>query len=226
MSNIPTKNIEEFFEFIRKPFFLQNFNIPEPKYKNGNISFFETVIICLLCKNLSPHKILEFGTFDGRTTINMAGNVPDDAKIITVDLKKQNIKDTKYPLEGIKDTDKHDELGYVGTTMKLYQRHDIKLKRKIKQLWVDTANFYIEEYKNYFDFIFIDASHTYENVLNDSYTAFKCIKNNGFILWHDYNGWPGVTKALDKFMCDPLTNEWSFTQIQGTSMVLYYATAS
>ena len=223
MSNIPTKSIEYFFDFIRIPFRLQNFDIPEPKYENGNISFFETVIMCLLCKNLSPNKILEFGTFNGRTTINIAANVSDNAEIVTVDLKKEQKEDTKYPLEGIKDKDEHDELGYVGNTMKLYQRHDIKLKRKIKQLWMDTAKFPIETYEKYFDFIFIDASHTYENVLNDSYTALKCIKNKGFILWHDYNGWPGVTKALDKFMCDPITNEWGFTQIEGTSMVLYYA---
>ena len=49
-----------------------------------------------------------------------------------------------------------------------------------------------------FDFMFIDASHSYENCLNDTATAFQFVRQGGIITWHDYNGWPGVTKALNE----------------------------
>lgn len=210
-------------EFVRKygmHFNLMPFSLPESKYQNGNTSFFELVVICLLCANLKPKRVLEFGTFNGRTTINIASNIPDDARIVTVDLPKKDMKNTKFALEGVKEDDEHDELGYVGKHIKLYQKYPVNIKNKIKQLWMDTADFPYTEYPEYFDFIFIDASHTYENCLNDTHTAMKVIKDNGFILWHDYNGWPGVTKALDEFYNESI-DKYKFMQIKGTSMVIY-----
>ena len=222
MSDIPTIDVQEFFASFDKKIKIIDFDVPEPNYENGNISFFETVIICLLCKNLSPIKILEFGTFNGRTTINIAANVPEDAHIITVDLPKPQMNKTKFPLEGIGLDDEHDELGYVGLKNKRYNKHPMRLKSKIEQFWMDTADFPSDDYQEAFDFIFVDASHTYSNTYNDSYTALRCIKEKGVILWHDYNGWPGVTKALNELLVmapDP-TN---YVHIEGTSLVAYYA---
>lgn len=220
MAKIPIANLENYFDFMLLPFEIQHFELPETKYSNGNISLFETVIICLICRNIDPKNVLEFGTFNGRTTINIAANIPDDGEIITVDLPKACIKDTKYPLEGAKETDANNELGYVGTTNKLYTKND-RYRHKINQFWMDTAIFPIPSYQGYFDFIFVDASHAYENVLNDSKTALKCIKKNGTIMWHDYDGWPGVTDALDEIY-DESENKYCFAQIKGTSLVIYY----
>ena len=222
MPLINSVDIQDFFHVINHPFILTHFDLPEPNYENGNISFFETVIICLLCKNVVPHNVLEFGTFNGRTTVNMASNIPAGSQIITVDLPKKDMNKTKFKLEGISEEDEHDELGYVGKTTKLYMRHAL-YRKKIKQLWMDTAIFPADDYLKYFDFIFVDASHTYDNCKNDSITAFKCIKEGGFILWHDYNGWPGVTKALDEIFVEMKDKEYRWINIKGTSMVLYYA---
>jgi predicted O-methyltransferase YrrM len=202
------------------PFCLMPFTLPEAKYQNGNTSFFELIIICLICANVKPKRVLEFGTFNGRTTINIASNTPDDAEIITVDLPKRDMKNTKFALEGVNEEDEHDELGYVGKQIKLYQKYDPKIKNKIKQLWMDTAQFPIDAYRKHFDFIFVDASHTYENCLNDTKTAMQCIRDKGYILWHDYNGWPGVTKALDEYYNDS-SDKYNYAHIKGTSMVIY-----
>lgn len=221
MSEIPKFDIQLFFStYFGQTFKLMNFELPELKYENGNISFYETVIICLICKNFRPKSILEFGTFNGRTTINIAANTPDNASIMTVDLPKDKINNTMYPLEGSKKEDKHDELGYVGKINKLYTKYPFR--NKIHQLWMDTAEFPAEKYLKAFKFIFVDASHSYRNVLNDSYTALKCVMPQGIILWHDYNGWPGVTEALDEVFFDS-TKQYCFCHIEGTSMVLYYA---
>ena len=162
---IQTYPIEDFFKSIEQSFEVLPFEIPEAKYVNGNISYFELAIICLLCKNINPHNVLEFGTFNGRTTINIAYNINEKSKIITVDLPKGEMKNTKYDLEGINEKDENDELGYVGKEIKLYNRHPLRIKKKIKQLWMDSANFPVNDYIKYFDFIFVDASHSYGNVL-------------------------------------------------------------
>lgn len=222
MADIEVCNIQMFFNLIGKPYRLTHFELPESKYENGNISFFETVVICLFCANNKPKTVLEFGTFNGRTTINIAANIPPKAEIITVDLPKKDLRNTRYALEGINEDDENDELGYVGKTIKVYQKHPLALKGKIKQFWMDTADFPVQDYNNHFDFIFVDASHTYDNCRNDSLNALKCVKEDGFILWHDYAGWPGVTQALDEiYGVSDHKEHW--IHIEGTSMVMYYA---
>jgi predicted O-methyltransferase YrrM len=37
-----------------------------------------------------------------------------------------------------------------------------------------------------FEFIFIDAGHRYEEVLNDSRRALEVLSPNGCVVWHDY----------------------------------------
>ena len=74
------------------------------------------------------------------------------------------------------------------------------------------------------DFVFVDASHAYEYVLNDSRIALNLLRQGkGIILWHDYNRpewWPGVLKALNRLY----TGSPAFSrlrQIEGNLARLY-----
>lgn len=51
------------------------------------------------------------------------------------------------------------------------------------------------------DFVFIDAQHTYEGVLEDIGIWYDKVKVGGIISGHDYNhqSFPGVKKAVDEF---------------------------
>lgn len=49
------------------------------------------------------------------------------------------------------------------------------------------------------DIVFIDMTHTYEQVKNDIQSWLPKVKNGGYIAGHDYqNDWPGVIKAVDE----------------------------
>jgi hypothetical protein len=50
------------------------------------------------------------------------------------------------------------------------------------------------------DFIFIDASHDYQDVLNDITYWYPKVKKGGFIAGHDYTIFDGVKKAVDEVM--------------------------
>ena len=61
---------------------------------------------------------------------------------------------------------------------------------------------------NYFDMIYLDGDHSYEGVKKDLEVSFKKIKNNGYIMGHDYEANLektknvynfGVKKAVDEF---------------------------
>ena len=55
---------------------------------------------------------------------------------------------------------------------------------------------------NTLDFVFIDASHEYEDVKNDINAWLPKVKNGGILAGHDYylgdDYFPGVKKAVDE----------------------------
>lgn len=52
---------------------------------------------------------------------------------------------------------------------------------------------------NFFDFIFIDGLHTYEQVLIDCKNYYPKLKTGGLFSGHDYNTIQGVKQAVDEF---------------------------
>ena len=58
-------------------------------------------------------------------------------------------------------------------------------KRLIKHK-SESKNFFSLNRKN-FDFIYIDGSHYYDDVLNDAQEGFKVLKENSYMLFDDYN---------------------------------------
>lgn len=57
---------------------------------------------------------------------------------------------------------------------------------------------------NYFDFIYIDASHEYEDVKKDIQISLPKVKHGGLIGGHDYQKpWTGVIKAVDELFEKP-----------------------
>ena len=52
---------------------------------------------------------------------------------------------------------------------------------------------------NFFDFIFIDGLHTYDQVLTDCKNYYSKVKNGGIFAGHDYNTIREVRNAVDTF---------------------------
>ena len=81
----------------------------------------------------------------------------------------------------------------------------------IKGYSIDIVNQYED---NSIDFLFIDASHTYEDVLRDIQLWHPKVKENGIIAGHDYNfgDFPGVPKAVNEyFTSDNIrVSKWSW----------------
>jgi hypothetical protein len=56
--------------------------------------------------------------------------------------------------------------------------------------------------KEYFDWVYIDADHSYEGCLRDLTNCDQLVKEDGLILGHDYDAvsFPGVIKAVNEFV--------------------------
>src|SRR5271157_5902498 len=80
---LPTASLEDLFTGITH--LSIRLERPLPRLQ-GNLTVDELAVVALLCQWLQPQTVFEFGTFNGRTTLNLAANTPPDAKVYTLDL--------------------------------------------------------------------------------------------------------------------------------------------
>lgn len=188
----------------------------EVNWVNGNVSLIELVVINKLLQQYKPNKIFEIGTFDGRTTLNLAANSPKDAIVYTLDLPQEEDDASLQSPAFIPDK------SFVGKVVSGSRFRGTECENKIKQLIGDSATFNFSPYEESIDFLFIDGAHTYDYLLSDSEKAMKMLRGGqGIILWHDYSWeWGGVVKALNRlYSTDGRFRD--IRQIKGTSLVCY-----
>ena len=178
---------------------------------DGNVSPDELRVICRLVKHFQPATILEIGTFDGRTTSNMAANSSEETRIFTLDLPPQELNQTALRLRT------SDAVFILKDQSGREFFHRQREGTMITQLYGDSADFDYSPYRNNIDLVFVDGSHSYEYVINDTEVALSLLRNGkGIILWHDY-GRREVVRALNELYLahSQLT---SLAHIAGTSL--------
>jgi hypothetical protein len=94
---------------------------------------------------------------------------------------------------------------------KVYE-HVCKKFKKHKHVHIHrmTTDEFFTEYKGGADLIYVDASHSYKDVLSDLKNSWKILNKNGVMIADDYqtDGWkPDVPKAVHEFST---TNELGF----------------
>lgn len=156
--------------------------------RDGNVSLLEVTVLSRLVREHAPRSIFEIGTFDGRTTLNLAANAPDDARVYTLDLPAN--EPTAYALAAA-------DYRFVNKPVSGARLAGTPYAAKVTQLYGDSATFDFSPYTA--DFVFVDGSHAYEYVMSDSMRALELVgAGPGMIVWHDYAGWDGVTRALQE----------------------------
>lgn len=177
----------------------------------GHITEFELKVICHIVRKYQPKQIFEIGTFEGRTTLNMALNAPNSI-IFTLDLAASELNNTKMDVE-------KGEIAYINKQQSGIRFVGKPAQKQIQQLYGDSATFDFLPYENTIDLMFVDGSHAYDYVVNDTEQALKIVKKGGIILWHDYTNWEGVRDALNHFY----QNKTDFSKLKhigGTSIVI------
>ncbi|MCB0264522.1 MAG: class I SAM-dependent methyltransferase [Calditrichaeota bacterium] len=172
--------------------------LTELQVQPGNMSVDEMSTIAAIVKKFQPKRIFEIGTMNGRTTLNMALNAPDDCEIFTLDLPADAAENTKFNISKryLRLVDK----AQSGELFANKSAIDFPCIQLIKQLYGDSGTFDFSRFENSIDVVFIDGSHDFDYVLNDSEIALKLLRNGkGIILWHDYRPEIDVVPALEVF---------------------------
>jgi predicted O-methyltransferase YrrM len=201
-------------EITFRKLFKRSFSrIWETEKCNGNVRLSELGILATAAAECpAESRLFEIGTFDGRSTLNLALNSPPDCKVFTLDLPRE--VETKF---AVAKGEKHMiQKAQSGTRYLRYTAPFPLLVSKITQLFGDSANFDFRPYENSCSLVFVDGSHAYEYARFDSATAMKLVRPGGVVLWHDYGVWEGVTRALEELED---FGRFGLINIKGTSLV-------
>tara|TARA_B100000575_G_C23067318_1_gene614650 strand:- start:533 stop:1297 length:765 start_codon:yes stop_codon:yes gene_type:complete len=195
-------------DYITKLFIVPNhFNVV------GMTSDFEAWILSMLSK--ISKNIFEFGTCSGKTTYLMALNSSNDTRINTLTLKlseqvKKKSGESKTAYKNIFNESIYEKFMFTNT----------KEEEKINVHFVNSLEFDERNFKQKCDLIFIDGGHTYSIIKSDSDKAFKMIKKNGYIIWHDYVAGKRSSRDVFKYLNEINKNKKLFS-IKGTSLVYF-----
>lgn len=205
-SGIPIQPLNELVD-LKKQVTLSNF-----LSRDGNVSAFELMAIVSIVADIQPKTVLEIGTFDGNTTLQVALNCQEDAVIHTIDLPNDPTEtampvwtaDLKYALDKAKHIRK-----YVGTAM----------EANIVQHFGDSTAYDFSKFtdQGLIDFCFIDGGHSYDCVKSDTENTFKHLSKNGVVLWHDF---APTCPGNFAYLCE-LNKLYPLVHIAGTTIVMH-----
>jgi predicted O-methyltransferase YrrM len=160
---------------------------PESRTIGWSLDLQELIHILSVAKYTNAKRILEIGTFDGFTALNLAANLADGGEVCTLDLP-QDGQSRFGPISNVCDP------GIVGSKFR-----EEKEVNQIRQLWADSTTADWKEFGSPFDLILIDGCHDYPYVKSDSASAIKHLRPGGIIIWHDYGQFADVSRAVDEF---------------------------
>jgi predicted O-methyltransferase YrrM len=152
----------------------------------------EITNLVAMAKFIQARNVLEIGTFDGNTALNLAANTPHDTVVTTVDLPPTWDGNLQLSVPG----------WYVNVTNRAtigWQFQGSPYEKRIQQVFGDSAKLdWGTLSPSRFDLVFIDGCHRYLYVQSDTNNAVKHLKPGGLIVWHDYGYFKDVSDFVDR----------------------------
>lgn len=179
-------------------------NIPSPDI--GGMTLLESSVLVCLARLTGATTLFEFGTFMGATTLLLAENTPPDAQVVTLDLPQCAESPDAQP-QGSVLTDGHANDAFLTRTFatqgaRCIQRADASVQGKVTQILEDSMKLDVgaRGFEKQFDFVFIDGGHAFPIVQQDTRNAYRMLKADGVVIWHDYQSTihDEVTTFLDQ----------------------------
>jgi predicted O-methyltransferase YrrM len=157
-----------------------------------SVTLEELCCLLLVAKSVHATNVLEIGTWDGNTAVNLAANT--SGMVTTLDLPPDFVPDELkstlfYPDIKPNLTDR----AQLGRQFK-----DHPLTSRIRQVFGDSARLDWTILGPPFDLVFIDGCHHYPYVKSDTENARAHLRSGGAIAWHDYGMVADVSRLVDE----------------------------
>lgn len=166
-------------------------NIPSPDI--GGMTLLESSILVSLIKLTNATALFEFGTFMGATTLLLAENTAPHAQVVTIDLPPttSTAQSDNQRADVLKDGHAND--AFLSDTFnaqgaRCIKRANASVQGKISQILENSLDLDVQArgFSGQFDFVFIDGGHAHHIVQRDTENAYRMLKTDGVVVWHDY----------------------------------------
>jgi Methyltransferase domain len=189
--------------------------LAQPRRQQGDVNLAELAVLATAAASVTTgSEIIEIGTFDGRTTLNLALNSRQHLAVFTLDLPPDTLP--KFDLAPGERT--FVEKPRSGRHFVEAAGRGVAAAQRINQLFGDSATFDWSAHRGRAGLVFVDGSHAYDYVIADSDTALGLIAWKGVVIWHDYGVWEGVTRALEDIEA---SRHLGLRHVRGTSLVVW-----
>ena len=175
---------------------------------HASLSSTELLALGAIVRLRRPKRILEVGTFEGNTTLNLAANAPGDAQIITLDLPPDSASDLGLAVP-------EDMRNKTAKSLVGRQLHNGRGDPRIRQVFGDSAIIDWGNLPGPFDLVFIDGCHFETYVRSDTRNAITHLAPDGIIIWHDYGIIEDVARVVDE-----VSDRLRVSAIRGTSLAV------
>jgi hypothetical protein len=185
---VPQRNIAQIFpevDFTHCP------DLVFPMSRDLGLTTEELAVLCKVVSHRRPERVIEFGTAEGRTAVNLALHLPEEGKIITLDLQ---------PIPGQTD------VGFF------YWDHPAK--SKITQVFCSVAEWDSRAFQASADVVFADACDLMPGLAAELFQAITVVKPGGVIFRHDYGSTVGAT-----FFWNWVSERLPVFHVTGTTLV-------
>jgi len=156
-----------------------------------SIDAHELMVLCANERFVEAKNVLEIGTYDGNTTLNLAANVSAGGHVTTIDLPAD--WDQQFVYDVPESRWNVTNLQRVGA-----QYQNTPYADRIRQVLGDSAKVDFGHLDPPFDMIFIDGNHFRDYVKKDTENALQHLRPGGVVVWHDYGDIKDVSKVVDE----------------------------
>jgi len=177
-----------------------------PMSRGLSVSTEELAILAKVVSHRRPQRVVEFGTAEGRTAVNLALHLPAGGELVTLDFP---------PIPG------QNDVGYF------YWDHPAK--SKITQIFCSVTEWDSRAFRSSAEIVFCDACDLMPGLCAELFQALTVVKPGGVIFRHDYGSiaggtlfWNWVADRLPVFhvagttlLCIRLDSEESLRKAQG-----------
>jgi hypothetical protein len=185
IEQIPVQDLFPDVDFSRSPELLFPFPRELSVYPH------ELMMLVRVIDCYQPMRVVEFGTAEGRTTLNIALHLPPGGEVITLDFP---------PIPG------KNEVGYF--------YWEQPQKAKIKQIFSGVGTWDSASYRASADMVFCDACDQPAGLAEETLQAFTVVKPGGIIFRHDYGSAKGPTLFWNE-----LSKELPVRHLEGTTLL-------
>jgi methyltransferase family protein len=184
IQQVPVQDVFSEIDFVHSP------KILYPLPRDLSIAAHELIILVSVVAHMGARRVVEFGTAEGRTALNLALHLAPDGEVVTLDFPPT-------------------ETNQVG-----YFYWDQPLKARIKQVFASVHSWDSTPYQASAEVVFCDACDQFEGLMAETAKAFAVVKPGGVIFRHDYGSAEGPTLFWNE-----LAKELPVRHLQNTTLL-------